>query len=104
MLFCRKSWCLMIISNCNFNSIKLGANIKYNINNGYEIIPWYIIKNIINVVEILACHKYDGLDNYFIDFKYKMIYSKIDNNHNKAIYLYRLFYINCMYNKLDIRR
>lgn len=88
----------------NFNSIKLGANIKYNINNGYEITPWYIIKNTINVVEILACHKYNGLNNYFIDFKYKRIYSKIDNNHNKAIYLYRLFYINCMYNKLDIRR
>lgn len=94
----------MSISNCNFNSIKLGANIKYNINNGYEIVPWYIIKNTVNVIEILACRKYDGLDNYFIDFKYKMIYSKIDNNHNKAIYLYRLFYINCMYNKLDIRR
>lgn len=29
----------MDIYNCNFNSIKLGTNIKYNINNDYEIIP-----------------------------------------------------------------
>ena len=77
----------MDIYNCNFNSIKLGANIKYNINNGYEIIPWYIIKNTINVIEILACRKYNSLNNYFIDFEYKRIYSKIDNNHNKAIYI-----------------